>query len=380
MSNVFKKVDMLGSEALMHLEDALVLANLCMKDVSSDFNQKPAGYAVGDTIRFKTRPMYEAKEFTSTIETQGVRETNRSLLIEKHFDVSIELTAKELALDFESFSDQVIKPSAYALAQKVDVYLGTKILQAQGLSVATSILSDAAGMAIARKDANYQQLNPIGRFGVVDPTLEARLLGASYFNTASTRGSDAERTMREGEMGRAMGIDWFGSQSFPEAAHTSNSGSTTVDSTVATNNLVGTTTLVVDAVTTGFTAGDRLRIAGCRRPVIVASNVSAAATSIPITNPLTEIVTDGAAVTVIGSGETQTIRGAIFDMDSIAAAFPILDLPEDKAAAVTSDGGVSIRIVKGYDLSSKKTTMSLDLLVGAFALDPRRITLLGDSA
>ena len=66
------------------------------------------------------------------------------------------------------------------------------------------------------------------------------------------------------------------------------------------------------------------------------------------------------------------------DDRSLAVAFPILDLPEDKVAASASSKGVSIRIVKGYDMSSKKTTMSLDLLVGAFALDPRRITLAAD--
>jgi hypothetical protein len=58
----------------------------------------------------------------------------------------------------------------------------------------------------------------------------------------------------------------------------------------------------------------------------------------------------------------------------------MLDLPEDRVAATASSNGISIRVVKGYDLQTKKTTMSLDLLVGAFMLDPRRCTLLAESA
>ncbi len=74
----------------------------------------------------------------------------------------------------------------------------------------------------------------------------------------------------------------------------------------------------------------------------------------------------------------MTYHGAIFDDRSLAVAFPMLDLPEDKVAATAYSNGVSIRMVKGYDMQTKKTTMSLDLLIGAFMLDPRRTTLLAD--
>jgi hypothetical protein len=127
-------------------------------------------------------------------------------------------------------------------------------------------------------------------------------------------------------------------------------------------------------------AGDRIQIAGVRRPLKVAEDAAAAATSINLVDPIAEVIPDGAAVTVIGSGLTQNVLGAIFDTNALGVAFPILDLPESETAAVTGNNGVSIRIVKGYDLDTKKTTMSLDLLVGSFALDPRRITLLADQA
>lgn len=380
MANVFEKVDMLGAEALMHLEDSLVITGLCAKDTTSDFNKTASGYAVGDTIRYKTRPVFEAKEFASTIEVQEARESARPMVIEKHLDVSVDLTAKELALDFESFAEQIVQPAAYALAEKVDNYVGTKILQGAGLSVATTILSDAAGMAAARKDATYQQLSATGRYSLVTDTLEARLLGADYFNTYTNRGDDGAQVFREGSMGYAMGMNWFSSLNFPEGTHTSGNGTSTTDNSTEGTNLPGEKVLTIDALTGTIEAGDRIRIAGVRRPLIAAAQATAGATSVSLVDPIAEIIPDGAAVTVIGSGLTQTYQGAIFDDSSLAVAFPILDLPEDAVSSTTSNNGVSIRVVKGYNMQTKKTTLSLDLLVGSFALDPRRITLLADQA
>ena len=379
MANVFEQVDMLGAEALMHLEDSLVIANVCSKDLTSDFTSRPNGYAVGDTVNFKTRPAYEAKEFTGTIDTQDVRESKRPMIIEKHLDVSIELTAKELALDFDGFSEQVIQPAAYALAEKVDRYVGTKILSGCGMSVDTTILDTAASMANARKDANYQQLQPGGRFALVNDILEARLLGADYFNTSSVRGGDAEVTFREASMGRAMGFDWLSSLNMPEQSHASSNGTSTTNSD-GTTNLVGMKVLTFAALTGTINAGDRISIAGVRRPLIAAGTAASSATSVTLVDPISEIIPDAAAVTIIGAGKTQSIMGAMFDTAALGTAFPILDLPEDKVAATVGNNGVSIRLVKDYNINTKKTTMSLDVLVGSFALDPRRITLLADQA
>jgi hypothetical protein len=306
------------------------------------------------------------------------------MTIEKHLDISVQITAREAALDLDSFSDQVLRPATYKLAEYVDTYLGTKLLEAAGLYHSTTLLSTAADMALARKAATLQQLS-MNRFALVDLESEATLLGQTWFNQSQTRGMDGTTTLREAEMGRVMGMDWFSSIAFPTntAGFVCGTASSTTDNTVATDNLIGNKILIVDAMGAGtLVAGDRLAIAGCRRPLKVATAVAdtTATTSIVLTDPITELIADGAAVTVVGSGETLTWHGAIFDDRSIAVAFPMLDLPEDKVAATASNNGVSIRIVKGYDLSTKSTTMSLDLLVGAFMLDPRRVTLLADEA
>jgi len=386
MANAWEKVDLIAAEALTHLEDALVISKLATKDKTADFNTRPNGYAVGDTVRIKNRPDYQANEFTSAIAVQSIRETKRSMTIEKHFDISVEITAKEKALDMESFSEQVIMPAAYRLAEKCDIYVGTKILEAAGLYTSDDLFASAADMAAARKAATIQQLNPTGRYCLVDLSLEAKLLGASYFSTYNNRGDTGAQVFAQGSMGAAMGMQFFSSINFPVAsAFTSGTMVCQTNNGAGgnTNNQIGATSLTVDTQTASRTvkAGDRLAIAGVRRPLKVLTTIAdtSATTTVALVDPITEIIPDNAAVTVISTGTAAwTPQGAIFDGDSLAVAMPVLDAPSDKPSQVISNNGYSIRVVQGYDMASKKETLSLDLLIGATAYDPRRITLLAN--
>lgn len=381
-NNIWEHPSMIAEEALTHLEDALVVAPLCAKDKTSEFNTRPNGWKVGETVSFRTHGEYAVTEFAGSITPQAISTSTRPLTIEKHYDISVEVTSREATLDLDSFSEQVIQPAMYSLAEKADAYLGTKILQAAGLYASDDLFADAADIAQARKAAILQQL-AMNRFCLLDLDLEAKLLGQTWFNQSQTRGSDGERTMRTADMGFAMGMDWYSSIAFPTnlTAHTAGTGAAVTNNDSGTKNIIGDKALVFDAGTAdGFNVGDRLAVAGVRRPLVVktAVPVASGATEVELTDPIMEIVPDNAAISVVGAGQDLTFQGAIFDDRSLAVAFPMLDLPEDKIAAVASNNGISVRIVKGYDMNSKKTTLSLDFLVGAFMMDPRRVTLLGE--
>ena len=124
-----------------------------------------------------------------------------------------------------------------------------------------------------------------------------------------------------------------------------------------------------------------MKVAGVRRPLKVLTAIADtdASVSIALVDPINEIIPDNAAVTVVSSGATYDVMGAIFDDSSVAVAMPMLDPASDKPSFTVSSNGYSIRVVQGYDITKKSETMSLDILVGAKAYDPRRITLLGDN-
>jgi len=382
MPNIWEHPSTIAAEALRHMEDSLIIAPLCTRDVTSTFTTKSEGWKKGDVISFRTHGEYEVDSFTGSITPQDISTSTRPMAIEEHFDISVVLTAREMALDLDSFSDQVLRPASYKLAETVDAYLGTKILGAAGLYVSNDLFGSAADIAQARKAAILQQLS-LDRFCLLDLDTEAKLLGQKWFNQSQTRGAAGERTLRTADMGHTMGMDFFSSISFPTnaLAHTAGDGTAITNNTPAGANKIGQSVLTFDAGAGTFNEGDRLLIAGVRRPVIVATTTNAgASTTVDLVDPITEIIPDNAAITVIGDGRDLTYHGAIFDNRSLAVAFPMLDLPGDKVAATVSNNGVSIRIVQGYDPYTKKTIMSLDLLIGAFMLDPRRVTLLAESA
>lgn len=382
MANYWKQVDDIAAEALMHMEDALVISNLAARDKTSEFNKTASGYAKGDSVRIKTRPDYEAKEFSTTTTTQEIRESTRSLTIEKHYDITVQMGAKEKALSLESLIEQVIRPASYRLAEKVDVYAGTKLTQAHGLYVSDDIFATAADMALARKDAGFNQLSPTGRFCIVNDTLEAKLLGKDFFTQYQNRADDGVRSFREAKLGRAMGMDFYPSMQFPTwtlAAAGTGTSQTNNGTDGIEFNRIGMSTLTIDALTNTFPAGTRILVAGCRRPLVVASLAAATATSVTLVDPITEIIPDNAAVTVVGSSRTNlAAHGVIMDDESLALAMPLLDMPSDKLAYSINNNGFSIRVVMGYDMSTKTDTLSLDLIVGACAYDPRRITMLAE--
>ena len=377
MANAWEQVGWIAAEALNHLEDALVITQLAAKDKSADFNVKPNGYAIGSSIDIRTNPVYKTEEFTTAIAVQDIRSAKRTMSIEKHFDISVEMTAKEKRLDFDDFSEQVIKPAAYAIAESADAYVGLQILKAAGLYVSAETFADAADMALAKKAATFQQLATTGRFALINDVLEARLLGKSYFNTYNNRGESGERVFNEAALGRAMGMEFFSSLNVPAQSYTPGNGVGVTNNTGSTN-LVGQSVLTTDSTTGQFEVGARIQIAGVRRPLIVATQTAATATSIPLVDPIMEIIPDGAAITTISSGAAYTVNGAIFDDSSLAFASPMLDPASDKPTSVATSNGYSIRVVQGYDMASKKETISLDMLAGATAYDPRRITMLGD--
>jgi hypothetical protein len=375
MGNIWDHPQILAAEAMTHLEDALVVSKMCAVDKTSDFTTTSNGWKIGDSISFRTHGDYNVDEFATTIATQPIQSSRRSMTIEKHLDVSVELTARELALDLDNFTEQVLQPAAYRLAEKADQYVSSKILQGAGLYASTGLYGTVQDVANARLAATIQQLAP-SRFSLVDLQTEATLLGQDWFNRADSRGIPGVSTMQSAIMGHVMGMDWYASNGFPQQTFTAGNG---VGVTVAADpakNQIGMSVLSTTATTGTFKAGDRLIVAGMRRPMIVAADAAAASTTITLVDQINELVPAGAAITVIASGKTVNIHGAIFDNRSLAVAFPMLDLPSGDSA-IASSNGVNIRIVKDYNISTKKTTMSMDMLVGAFALDHRKITLVG---
>lgn len=380
MSN-FINPSVLAAESLDQLDYELVAGNLVYRDRTTDFSLSN-GLKVGDTVTIRTVSDFQTNEFTGVgpIVAQEVRQSSTQLTIEKHFDVSVKITAKERALNLDGVRKEIINPSMQSLAQKIDTYLLTKITEAQGVYASDTLLANAADIASARKDANRQQISKANRIGLVNDTLEATLLGQDTFTKFDTRGQPGVTSLQEADMGRLMGIDWFSSVNMPDVQHTGGDGTTTLDSALGTSNLQGASTLVVDSTLGTFEVGDKIKIAGAKRAYTVATQVLATGLAIPLVEQINENLgdLDGAAITVLGSGEVQDYQGVIFNPGAFGFATPLLDEAAGDLTGVATANGMSIRVTEFYDGPSKQTYWSFDMLIGAKTVDPRKAMLLAD--
>lgn len=383
-NNAWNHPSLIAAEALSQMTDNLTWGRMTTRDMTGKFVGNEM--KIGDTINLRGTPDYEAKEFdndgVNTVERQAIRNYTRPFTIEKIFDVTVDITSKEKALDLDSFTAEVISPAAYRLAEKIDTYIAGKAVYGIGIYQSADLMGSISDMALARAAANYQQLDPATRFCMVNPTLEAKLLGKDFFYSASIRGDGANQAaLREGFLAKTMGFEFYGSNLFPDVGvQTWGTVTGTTDNGAGgnTNNRIGSKTLVITggdgAVGTFF---DHILIAGCRRPLIIASRDSA--TQITLTEPIMEIIPDNAAITTAYTGVATTLQGVMMDHKAIGLAMPALGAPSDKPSAVISNNGYSIRVVQGYDMDKKVEIMSLDVMVGAGIIDPRRVSILGDS-
>jgi hypothetical protein len=376
MPNAWNHPSLIASEALGQMTDALTWGRQTTRDVTPQFANQ--SMKIGDTVNLRSTPDYEAKEFTSVgpIVRQAIRDAVLPFKIEKLFDVSVDITAKEKALDLDSFTTQVIAPAAYRLAEKVDAYIAGKVLAgAAGLYASADLMGNVGDLALARAAANYQRLDPRNRFSMLSPDLEAKALGKDYFYQASIRGDGANlEALREGFLAKTMGFNFFGTQYFPATALDAGNLAGATDNTGGAN-LVGSSVLKVQSVTgTIGTGRTNIAVAGYRTPLVVIDVIDS--THLELLYPIMEIIPDDAAFTTVGSGEELTGQGLLLDSRAVGLAMPSLGTPSDKPSFSISNNGYSIRVVQGYDMDAKQEILSMDCLVGAGLIDPRRATIL----
>ena len=201
MANTFLTPDIIAREALMVLRNNAVMANLVHRDYSGEF---VAG--VGDTITIRKPATFEAKEYAGSITVQDANETGVAVKMDKHLDVSFAVTSKQLSMEIEDFSKQLLVPAMQAFADKVDQYL---------LGLKSEITNTVPATAAAQNDVIdaraylTKAAAPLTeRRFVYGSDMETKLLKTDLFTSAEKVG-DEGTALREASLGRKYGMDFY---------------------------------------------------------------------------------------------------------------------------------------------------------------------------
>lgn len=356
MSNTFITVKEIARQVLPRLISNLVFPNLIHKDYSQEFvNGK------GATIQAKKPVILVANDFDEStgVTAQGVTEESVEVTLDKLATVDVEFGAIQRATNVDDLNRLFLEPAAVALAEKINsdgLYLYKDIPYTCGVAGTTpDALTDMAD-AILVMDNNKVPL--ANRKAVWNAAANAKFITIDAIVNAEKSGST--QALREGSIGRIFGLDNYMSQTVKNHA----TGITTA-TTLKVNGavLAGATKLAIDgtALVGKFVKGDIITIGG-NNYVVTEDSAAAAGNAIAEVKvyPALPAINDDAAVTLVAN------HAANLAFNPSAFAFvtrPLLP-PAGVESYVTSYNGVTLRVVRGYDMKYKKEMLSMDILYG----------------
>lgn len=364
--NVILTVQEIAREALAILKENLVFPNLIHTDYSKEFVNK------GDTIQVKKPPAFDADEFDSAtgINIQDIKQEKVLVKMDKIADVSIEISSKDRTLAMPQFRQEVLDSAAVALAEKINrdgLDLYKDIPYFAGVSGTTP--DDLSDMAEARKVLNKNKVPLMNRRAVWDPDADAKFSIIPAIVNAEKSGS--VEALREGAIGRIQGMNNYMSQ----AVKTHTAGGYTALDDVTVTATAGDTTITMESAAGVSTAkllkGDIFILDGNQYVVTedTADAVTGNIASVKI-YPAIKADVNAGAVTFADATAGGHVANLAFHKNAFAFVTRSMELPKDKEAYVVAYNGLTLRVVIGYDMTYKKTIMSIDVLYGYKTLHP----------
>tara|TARA_R110000787_G_C13431576_1_gene445621 strand:+ start:252 stop:1493 length:1242 start_codon:yes stop_codon:yes gene_type:complete len=413
MANTTLTADIVAKEALLQLENSLVMSKSVFRGYEEDFNDKVNGYEVGSTIRIK-RPMDFTVRDGATMSVQDVTEGKFDLTVDKRKGIDFSFTSQELTLDIKELSERVLKPAMIQLGNQVDTDLqalykdipswvgtpGQTINSFADLSKAPERLDEFA----VPYDGRHACLSPADNWGMV-----GNLTGLDIRDTNKT-------AYQTGKLGNVAGIDIMSSQNVP--THTvgayggtplTNGGSQAV--TYAASKDTNTQTLLTDGWTNSVTgilkAGDVFTIATVfavnpvskatlpfLRQFTVVADANSGATTGPASLTISPAaiasgahqtvsvdIADNKAITVLGTASTGYRQNMVYTKKAFAlVSVPLVSPPGAVDVSRQSYKGTTVRVIPVYDGVNDVSKWRLDILYGVKTLDSRLATRVSGTA
>jgi hypothetical protein len=395
MANTLLTISMITREALRVLENNLTFT----KGVNRKYDDKfgVEGAKIGTVLNVRKPPRYVGRTGTA-ISIEDATETQVAVTLDTQFGVDITFTSEDLALKIDDFSQRFITPAIATVANKIDnagLALYTDIYNSVGTPGTTPNALLTYLQAGVKLDNNAAPMDG-QRSVVITPLMQATIVDA--LKGLFQQSSAIANQYRKGTMGTAAGFDWLMDQNINTHTVGPLGGTPLVNGSTTS----GATSLVTDGWTAAAAArlkkGDIFTIAGVNsvnpqsrqstgtlQQFVVTADVSSdgsgnltavvspAITSSGAFQTVDALPADNAALTVVGAASTQTPQGLAHHRDAFTLAMADLPLPQgtDMAARVSdSQLGMSIRMIRDYDITTDKFPCRLDVLFGWATLRP----------
>lgn len=381
MSNTILTPTAVTREALRVLHQKLNFVGNITRDYDDSFAK--SGAKIGDSLKIRQPNQYTVRS-GATLAAQDTTEQSTTLQISSQKGVDVNFSSSELSLSLDDFSKRILDPAMSVLAANIE---------ADALSMYKDVYNSvwnggAAATYNKALDCRVKLQNalapPSDRTMLLDPAAMADVIKDT--KTLFQDQASISKQFREGMVGRAAGFDWGENTLLP--SHTRGAGDTAYVVNTSTGITSGTATITVATGTGSILKGDVFTVAGVYevhpetkantgrlQQFVCAADYAGGAGAVSVSpTPITSgalqnvvIVSAGAGkdVTIAGTASTAVQTGLAFQKGAFAFATADLVMPSgvDFAAREVYDG-ISMRIVRAYDINNDKFPCRIDVLYG----------------
>jgi len=402
MSNTILTPTAVTRKALMVLHQKLNFVGSIVRDYDDSFAKQ--GAKIGDTLKVRLPNQYAVRT-GSVMSVNDTVESSVELKVQTEKGVDLNFTDADLTLSLDDFSERILEPAMSVLAANIeadamsmykDVYnqvnnQGSATTFAKVLQGRKQLVDNLAPLADRTCNLNTQD-----NVDLVDAL-------KGLFNDKVA----LDKQYREGYMGRTAGFDFMENTLWP--AHTRGAGDTayTVDTrTSAMPTTTPNTPISSFTVASGagipkqgdvFTIGNVFRVhpetkasTGILQQFVLTADAASGAgvwtisPSIILAGPKQNVVipTTSATAAISFAGTASTAHGISMAYHKTAFAFATADLVMPRGvdfAARENFDGLSMRIVRQFDINNGKFPCRLDVLYGYKALRPQLATRLANN-
>jgi hypothetical protein len=384
MSNTILTPTMITREALRVLHQKLNFIGSITREYDSKFSVD--GAKIGTALNIRLPNQYTVRSGAS-LATQDTIETSTTLNVTTQKGVDLNFTSVDLTMSLDDFSQRIIAPAMAVLAANME--------------------SDAMTMY---KDV-YQQVNNTGAAITFNKVLQGRKLLVDALTPQNDRvcnlntqdnldlvdalkglfqdSGNIAKQYKEGYMGRTGGFEFMENTLWPSHPR----GAGTAAYVVSGASQTGSTVQVTSG-TGALAQGDIVTFAGCNKVhpetknslgilqqfVLTASFTGGAggmaiSPAIVVSGPTQNVSatpTSAGAVTIAGSISTNYGVSLAYQKGAFVFATADLIMPNgvDFSARKVQDG-LSMRIVRQYDINNDKFPCRLDVLYGFKTVRPQ---------
>jgi hypothetical protein len=383
---------MITRKALEILENNLVLTRNVNRQYDDSFAVE--GAKIGSTLRIRL-PDRALVTDGAALQVQDDNEQFTTLSVASQKHIGVNFTSAELTMQLDDFAERVLKPRISQLASSIDADVANAY-KTIGNTVGTPGTTPSTSLVLlqAQQKLNENAAVMSPRYATVNPAANAGLVEGmkGLFNPTDT----ISKQFKNGMMGTGvLGFDEVNmSQSIKQ--HTTGTRAATGNTTGAAVTTEGASTLTLTVGSGELIAvGDVFTIADCYAVnpqtrestgslfqfVALASSTSTTTATVTVApmysaaHALATMLTLPAtskAVVFVGTASTQYPQNLVYHKDAITFATADLLLPQgvDMAARAVHNG-ISLRVVRQYDINNDRMPCRIDVLYGFSTIRPQ---------